>query len=324
MVAEARHLPPGKYRGERRMQKDAEGGCAGDGQEQLQHFTLTNEFMYRPNQNSYSFSHGLNALGFIQFLAKHSSQVQGRGTKYFLHTSVCMHAMDNHKLLVTEPFGGICVHNAQQHQTVLDSLPSLRQTRLWLPRLKSKANEAHAKEPSGLIESFRKKIDTQKMSKGSAMSTEHSLCDSTSRGASDAVGNAIAGSPNCNNALQRTVMPPLFSAQYGPRDPSQDAFSLLKYMPWKGNLCKSKVAWAVTSRTRSSSNLAAAVAIEVPTIPNGTCLGSTQTWLVDKGVGKHLQWYCAWLPQTCCNLTLQLHPQFLCGAALRMPKPEAL
>ena len=80
-------------------------------------------------------------------------------------------------------------------------------------------------------------------------------------------------------------MPPLFSAQYGPKDPSQDAFSLLKYMPWKGNLCKSKVAWAVTSRTRSSSNLAAAVAIEVPTIPNGTCLGSTQTWLVDKGVG---------------------------------------
>ena len=46
MVAEARHLPPGKYRGERRMQKDAEGGCAGAGQEQLQHFTLTNEFMY--------------------------------------------------------------------------------------------------------------------------------------------------------------------------------------------------------------------------------------------------------------------------------------
>ena len=169
-----------------------------------------------------------------------------------------------------------------------------------------------------------KKKDTQKMSKGSAMSTEHNLCDSTSRGASDAVGNAIAGSPNCNNALQRTGMPPLFSAQYGPRDPSQDAFSLLKYMPWKGNLCKSKVAWAVTSRTRSSSNLAAAVAIEVPTIPNGTCLGSTQTWLVDNGVGRHLQWYCAWLPQTCCNLTLQLHPQFLCGAALRMPKPEAL
>ena len=28
------------------MQKDAEGGCAGAGQEQLQHFTLTNEFMY--------------------------------------------------------------------------------------------------------------------------------------------------------------------------------------------------------------------------------------------------------------------------------------
>ena len=75
------------------MQKDAEGGCAGAGQEQLQHFTLTNEFMYRPNQNSYSFSHGLNALGFIQFLAKHSSQIQGRGTKYLLHTSVCMHAM---------------------------------------------------------------------------------------------------------------------------------------------------------------------------------------------------------------------------------------
>ena len=174
----------------------------------------------------------------------------------------------------------ICVHNAQQHQTVLDSLPSLRQRRLWLPRLKSRANEAHAKEPSGLSESFRKKLDTQKMSKGSAMSTEHNLCDSTSRGASDAVGNAIAGSPNGNNALQRTVMPPLFSAQYGPRDPSRDAFSLLKYMPWKGNLCKSTVAWAVTSRTRSSSNLAAAVAIEVPTIPNGTCLGSTQTWLV--------------------------------------------
>ena len=142
-----------------------------------------------------------------------------------------------------------------------------------------------------------KKKDTQKMSKGSAMSTEHNLCDSTSRGASDAVGNAIAGSPNGNNALQRTVMPPLFSAQYGPRDPSQDAFSLLKYMPWKGNLCKSKVAWAVTSLTRSSSNLAAAVAIEVPTIPNGTCLGSTQTWLVDNGVGRHLQWYCAWLPE---------------------------
>ena len=133
--------------------------------------------------------------------------------------------MDNHKLLVTEPFGGICVHNAQQHQTVLDSLPSLRQRRLWLPRLKSKANEAQAKEPSGLSESFRKKIDTQKMSKGSAMSTEHNLCDSTSRGASNAVGNAIAGSPNCNNALQRTVMPPLFSAQYGPRDPSRDADS---------------------------------------------------------------------------------------------------
>ena len=36
------------------------------------------------------------------------------------------------------------------HQTVLESLPSLRQRRLWLPRLKSKANEAHAKEPSGL------------------------------------------------------------------------------------------------------------------------------------------------------------------------------
>ena len=46
MVAEARHLPPGKYRGERRMQKDAEGGCAGAGQEQLQHLALTNEFMY--------------------------------------------------------------------------------------------------------------------------------------------------------------------------------------------------------------------------------------------------------------------------------------
>ena len=236
-----------------------------------------------------------------------------------------MHACNGQsQILVTEPFGGICVHNAQQHQTVLDSLPSLRQRRLWLPRLKSKANEAHAKEPSGLSESFRKKIDTQKMSKGSAMSTEHNLCDSTSRGASDAVGNAIAGFPNSNNAPQRTVMRPLFSAQYGPRDPSQDAFSLLKYMPWEGNLCKSKVAWAVTSRTRSSSNLAAAVAIEVPTVPNGTCLSSTQTWLVDKGVGRHSQWYCAWLPQTCCNLTLQLHPQFLCGAALRMPKPEAL
>jgi hypothetical protein len=25
-------------------------------------------------------------------------------------------------------------------------------------------------------------------------------------------------------------MPPLFSAQYGPRDPSRDAFSLLKYI----------------------------------------------------------------------------------------------
>ena len=170
--------------------------------------------------------------------------------------------------------GGICVHNAQQHQTVLDSLPSLHQRRHWLPRLKSKANEAHAKAPSGPRESFRTKIDTQKMSKGS---TEHNLCDSTSRGASDAVGNAIAGSSYCNNALQGTVMTPLFSAQYGPRNPSRDAFRLLKYMPWKGNLCKSKVAWAVTSRTRSSSNLAAAVAIEVPTIPNGTCLGSTQT-----------------------------------------------
>ena len=147
------------------MQKDAEGGCAGAGQEQLPHFTLTNEFMYHrfywkkpdPIRIPTIFSHGLDALGFIQFLAKHSSQIQGRGTKYFLHTSVCMHAMDNHKPLVTELFGGICVHNAQQHQTVLDSLPSLRQRRLWLPRLKSKANEAHAKEPSGLSESFRKK-----------------------------------------------------------------------------------------------------------------------------------------------------------------------
>ena len=114
------------------MQKEV--GCVGAGQEQLQHFTLTNEFMYHRffleeagrNQNSYSFSHGLNALGFIQLLAKHSSQIQGRGTKYFLHTTVCMHAMDNHKILVTEPFGGICVHKAQQHQNVLDSAPSLR------------------------------------------------------------------------------------------------------------------------------------------------------------------------------------------------------
>ena len=199
------------------MQKDAEGGCAGAGQEQLQHFTLNVPPVLSeeagPNQNSYSFSHGLNALGFIQFLAKPSSQIQGMELNIFCTQVYACMQMDSHKLLVTEPFGGICVHNAQQLQTVLDSLPSLRQRRLWLPRLKSKANEAHAKEPSGLSESFRKKIDTQKMSKGSAMSTEHNLCDSTSRGASDAVGNAIAGSPNCNNALQRTVMPPLFSAQ---------------------------------------------------------------------------------------------------------------
>ena len=254
------------------MQKDEEGGCAGAGQEQLQHFTLNVPPVLLeeagPNQNSYSFSHGLNALGVLHFWQSTHHKYRGVELNIFCTQVYACVQMDNHKLLVTEPFGGICVHNAQQHQTVVDSLPSLRQRRLWLPRLKSKANEAHAKEPSGLSESFQKKIDTQKMSKGSAMSTEHNLCDSTSRGASDAFGNAIAGSPNGNNALQRTVMHPLFSAQYGPRDPSRDAFSLLKYMPWKGNLCKSKVAWAVTSRTRSSSNLAAAVAIEVPTIPN--------------------------------------------------------
>ena len=165
-----------------------------------------------------------------------------------------------------------------------------------------------------------KKIDTQKMSKGSAMSTEHNLCDSTS----------CCWQCNCSvSEWQQCATKDCDASSFlrpirSKRTFSRDAFSLLKYMPWKGNLCKSKVAWAVTSRTRSSSNLAAAVAIEVPTIPNGTCLGCTQTWLVDKGVGRHLHWYCVWLPQTCCNLTLQLHPQFLCGAALRMPKPEAL
>ena len=46
------------------------------------------------------------------------------------------------------------LHKFFGNQIVLDSLPSLRQRRLWLPRLKSKANEAHAKEPSGLSESF--------------------------------------------------------------------------------------------------------------------------------------------------------------------------
>ena len=217
MVAEARHLPPGKYRAERRMQKDAEGGSARAGKEQLQHFTLTNEIMYhrfypkKPHPIRIpTVPHGLNALGFIQFLAKHSSQIQGRGTKYFLHTCVCMHAMDNHKLLVTEPFWGhMCTQcTAKPNRLGFSTVSASTEALVTTTQEQSKRGTCkRAKWPE---RNLSKKIDTQKMSKGSAMSTEHNLCDGTSRGASDAVGNAIAGSPNCNNALQRTVMPPLF------------------------------------------------------------------------------------------------------------------
>ena len=79
------------------MQKDAEGGCAGAGQEQLQHFKLTNEFMYH------------------QFYWKKPDPIR-IPTILPMVTSVCVHAMDNHKLLVTELFGGMCVHNAQENE----------------------------------------------------------------------------------------------------------------------------------------------------------------------------------------------------------------
>ena len=69
------------------MQKDAEGGCAGAWQECVHVPPLFLEEA-GPNQNSYNFSHVLNAPGFIHFLAKHSSQKQARGPKYCLHTSV--------------------------------------------------------------------------------------------------------------------------------------------------------------------------------------------------------------------------------------------
>ena len=62
-------------------------------------------------------------------------------------------------------------------------------------------------------------------------------------------------------------MPHLFSAQYGPRDPSQDAFSLLKYMPWKGSLCKSKVASAGDGGSKTLNNLLQKLARHVSLSP---------------------------------------------------------